>query len=218
MDRHYLRRRNGRNDINYRLRKRTATVIDYISKYVHDGIDCTLDIGTADGRMLSMVSGVLQIRFAIGIDTMADAVEIAQKIKNDNLEIFQGNAAYLPFKNNTFDIVLASAVIEHIENADMVIHESGRVLKKGGLLCITIPNPFHDWIASRVAKTYHVRRYTLAHMKKTLKNQDFNVLKADYFMLCPFGAVPFEDAIIRCLQHVRFGTILWNQIIVASKQ
>lgn len=45
----------------------------------------------------------------------------------------------LPYENETFDIVLASHVIEHIPNPQQVVKEMGRVLKKGGALLIATP-------------------------------------------------------------------------------
>ena len=45
----------------------------------------------------------------------------------------------LPFNNETFDIVVASHVIEHLKNRDFALHEMYRVLKNGGLLVVGTP-------------------------------------------------------------------------------
>ena len=42
----------------------------------------------------------------------------------------------LPFKDNTFDIIIVSMVLHHIKNTDFVISELYRILKKGGILLI----------------------------------------------------------------------------------
>ncbi|MEY4457260.1 MAG: hypothetical protein RLY15_1524 [Bacteroidota bacterium] len=52
----------------------------------------------------------------------------------------------LPFKNNEFDIVTMLAVLEHLENPAAVLSEIQRVLKKDGLLILTVPS----WIAKPI--------------------------------------------------------------------
>jgi ubiquinone/menaquinone biosynthesis C-methylase UbiE len=46
----------------------------------------------------------------------------------------------LPYKDSTFDMVLLSEVIEHVENPNYVINDIHRILKKGGVLIINTPN------------------------------------------------------------------------------
>lgn len=46
----------------------------------------------------------------------------------------------LPFKDDTFDFVLCSEVLEHLDNPDKGIKELSRVLKKDHYIFITVPN------------------------------------------------------------------------------
>ncbi|HLO60493.1 MAG TPA: class I SAM-dependent methyltransferase [Bacteroidales bacterium] len=45
-----------------------------------------------------------------------------------------------PYPDNTFDLIIAIEVSEHIADHEMFFSESGRVLKPGGRLYITTPN------------------------------------------------------------------------------
>jgi len=45
----------------------------------------------------------------------------------------------LPYESATFDVILASHVLEHLPNPKAIIAEMGRVLKKGGILLIGTP-------------------------------------------------------------------------------
>lgn len=45
----------------------------------------------------------------------------------------------IPIKNNSFDNVLCSEVLEHVLDPDLCIKELSRVLKKGGKLILTAP-------------------------------------------------------------------------------
>ena len=53
---------------------------------------------------------------------------------------YMGKGEFLPFKDNTYDIVECVSVLEHVDNPKMVIKEMIRVLKPGGCLYIHAPN------------------------------------------------------------------------------
>lgn len=50
-----------------------------------------------------------------------------------------GTLLDLPYENETFNIVVCSEVIEHIENDDRAFSELSRILRKGGLLILSVP-------------------------------------------------------------------------------
>ena len=45
----------------------------------------------------------------------------------------------LPYSENSFDIVMHSDTLEHIEQPILALEECRRVLSKGGRLCLTVP-------------------------------------------------------------------------------
>jgi len=51
-----------------------------------------------------------------------------------------GDAQLLPFRDETFDVVIASHVIEHLEHPELFVREARRVLKCGGVLKLRTPN------------------------------------------------------------------------------
>jgi len=56
------------------------------------------------------------------------------------IEAIQGNILYLPFKDNTFDVVLARAILHHVpDNLDLAIKEIHRILKPGGQILVEEP-------------------------------------------------------------------------------
>lgn len=54
--------------------------------------------------------------------------------------VIQGDGTLLPFRDNTFDWLLCSEVLEHIPNREDMISEFARVLKPAGNLILTTPN------------------------------------------------------------------------------
>ena len=55
-----------------------------------------------------------------------------------------GNAQALPFRDNSFDCLLASEVVEHLENPQEFVGEALRVLIPGGKVILTVPFMFHN--------------------------------------------------------------------------
>jgi ubiquinone/menaquinone biosynthesis C-methylase UbiE len=54
-----------------------------------------------------------------------------------------GDAFSLPFEDETFDVVFHQGLLEHFRNPGDLIAENRRVLKKGGLLLVDVPQRYH---------------------------------------------------------------------------
>jgi len=78
------------------------------------------------------------------------------------------SAAAIPVDDNTFDIVLMSEVLEHLENPEEVLSECYRVLKKGGTLILTVP-----FLYAIHADPYDFQRWTDVKLKLELDNHKF---------------------------------------------
>jgi len=94
-----------------------------------------------------------------------------------------------PFKSNSFDVVFAGEIIEHIFDTDFFVSELNRILKPDGLLFISTPNtaclpnrfllligkkPFNlDYFKSGG----HIRAYTFSLLEKQLKENGFSIEK-----------------------------------------
>lgn len=92
-----------------------------------------------------------------GVDIGPKLIKISKK-KTPNASFIVADASSLPFKNETFDVVLSTEVIEHINKQVIVIKEMFRVLKKGGVLIITTPNrlykPLFDFLGLAKIRPY----------------------------------------------------------------
>src|SRR4030042_2133231 len=74
------------------------------------------------------------------------------------------NAENLPFKNNIFDKILLTEVLEHIENDKQAVREMARVLKKEGAAFVTTPNLETVPLDSGIKE--HFRHYSEHDLKK----------------------------------------------------
>ena len=92
-----------------------------------------LEIGAAQG--LSILS-IKKIGYEIvGIEPSEEAIEVSKKLSkhyNIKLEIKKGYGENIPYDDDTFDVVIADSVIEHVKDVEKVFKEIYRVLKKSG--------------------------------------------------------------------------------------
>ncbi|WP_196598423.1 class I SAM-dependent methyltransferase [Pectinatus frisingensis] len=59
-------------------------------------------------------------------------------IPMENVDIV-GNAENLPFEDESVDVIISNAVLEHVDNLDKALSEMQRVLKPNGLVYVEIP-------------------------------------------------------------------------------
>jgi len=213
----YHHDRINRTIANHQLQKRTEEIINSIKKYTNaQKIDSILDIGTADGLMLSDIKKKFSWINCVGIES---SKELINYCKDPNIKIIEGNAYLLPFENNLFDIIIAAAIIEHLKEPKKMLDESWRVLKNGGLLIITTPDPFFNKIAELIGffdKGGHEKTYNLKELKKILSKNNFQIVEAKKFMVSPIS-LPFELKIEKLLKFLKLDFILLNQLIIAKK-
>jgi SAM-dependent methyltransferase len=58
-------------------------------------------------------------------------------------QLLSAGSTRLPFETATFDAVIASSVLEYIENPEQSLGECLRVLNPSGVLIFSVPNPDH---------------------------------------------------------------------------
>ena len=68
----------------------------------------------------------------------------------------------LPFPTATFDAIVAASVLEYVSSPSEVLRECARVLRPGGVLLCTVPDPTHplrwlEWLAGLAAHIPAVR-------------------------------------------------------------
>lgn len=116
-----------------------------------------------------------------GIDLRQDNIAVLQRrmIRYLDKASFQvASSTFLPFDANTFDFVLFSEVLEHIEDHERAVYEVNRVLKPGGRMVISVPVPPAPFV-----DTEHVREgYTINEIRQLFEPKGFNILRYEYCM------------------------------------
>jgi SAM-dependent methyltransferase len=97
-----------------------------------------LEIGCGMGRGLGYLSARAQR--VVGGDYTKENLGYARQHYGDRVALILLDAQELPFKDNSFDVVVVMEVIQYLLCLDEFFEECYRVLSKGGVLCLCLPN------------------------------------------------------------------------------
>jgi SAM-dependent methyltransferase len=123
-----------------------------------------LDIGTSTGSNLRLLADLGFAR-ASGLEVSEDAIRYCRA--KGFAGLCCGDVCDLPFAGASFDLVLATDILEHVEEDQRAIGEIARVLRPGGRALITVPAFPSLWgLQDRVAR--HRRRYRIGQLRERL--------------------------------------------------
>lgn len=151
-----------------------------------------LDIGCAGGVL---VKELIDHGFVhtYGIDYSAVAIEVCKQRELKNVFVMDGQ---LPtFEDESFDLIIASDCLEHLEKEILALMQWKRILKKAGKLIIFVP-AFNFLWSKHDEINHHYRRYTRKELLLKLNGAGFKVEKISYWNFFLFLPV----LIIRKLQ------------------
>ncbi|MGH7934334.1 MAG: class I SAM-dependent methyltransferase [Candidatus Binataceae bacterium] len=96
-------------------------------------------------------------------------------------KIVTSSVTAIPFAMSTFDLVLCTEVLEHVEDDGRALDEMRRVLRPGGWLLITVPTP------PAVYDPAHVREgYGESEMRRMLTTRGLDVIEVGFCMHAAF--------------------------------
>lgn len=153
-------------------------VLDHIRRFVSprpDGLEI-LDIGCGSGLMLNALE---QIGRTSGMDMSDDAIGFSRQIFSGTVKkgFLPNNIPYSP---ETFNLIIALDVIEHVEDDRATLSAIRERLITGGQAVITVPACMFLWSEHDV-QNEHKRRYSLDELQAKLLEAGFTIEKISYF-------------------------------------
>jgi dolichol-phosphate mannosyltransferase len=154
-----------------------------VVRWMRDCPGTLLDVGCGSSRIIQ------HLKNAVGMDVLVPKLRY---LRAKSQSVLQGSVFELPFADQTFEGLVCSQVIEHIEGGPRPFEEMARVLKPGGRLVIGTPDYGRPWwpAIERVYKLVHpngyadehITHYTLPSLTKHLEAAGFDVLDHHYIL------------------------------------
>jgi len=149
-----------------------------------EGSRC-LDIGTSTGANLRLLRDLGCTRVH-GLEPSVEAIRFCHA--KGLGPVRQGDVCAMPFADASFDMVLATDVIEHVEDDGRALEEIQRVLTPGGYLLLTVP-AFESLWGLQDDVSLHKRRYRLAGLLDGVKRAGLLPRRAFYFNYLLFAPI-----------------------------
>jgi len=148
-----------------------------LSKSLTTQTNKILDVGAGTGEDIDVLRKFGSV-YAIDVDQrsldmISDSMVAEKKI---------ADACNIPYADNTFDVVVAFDVLEHVKDDAKMVSEIQRVLKPGGKFIFTVP-AFNFLYSEHDRKLKHFRRYSKSNIKNILKKLKRVKLGYWFFML-----------------------------------
>jgi 2-polyprenyl-3-methyl-5-hydroxy-6-metoxy-1,4-benzoquinol methylase len=111
--------------------------IPYLKRWIGQGKQ-VLDLGCRDGML---TQGYAEGNQVLGVDIDQHALELAQKRLGIQTRWLDLNAEW-PFANESFDVIVACEIMEHLFFLQKFIDHVHATLKPGGIFIGSVPNAF----------------------------------------------------------------------------
>jgi len=178
-----------RNEADMAFKKRVETIFEWID--LNDN-KVVLDMPCGRGFYLNMIRYVSNCT-VVGAELDWDVIQKAQaNIGHLNLPLHNANIYQLPYASNSFDAVIYSEILEHVDDDVAALREAYRVLKPDGVLAITVPHANYPFWWDPINKTLeslfnthiqngvlagiwanHVRLYTMPQLTSAADDAGF---------------------------------------------
>jgi len=168
---------------------RTRLILRNVKK--NASIRNILDVGCGyDAMLLSKIIKFSPfIEKAFGIDIL-----VSSQLKNYNINLIQSDInKRFPLEDNFFDAIFCTAVIEHVDNYELMLKEICRVLKLGGIFFLTTPvapfaKPVLDFFSQKLKLLDanevmdHKKYFSLKWLQEALEDAGFKEIKIKRFL------------------------------------
>lgn len=91
-----------------------------------------------------------------GVDEMFEAMRLEGQVPASASSTVQaGTILDMPYADASFDVVLASEILEHVPEDEQAISELVRILAPGGTLAVTVPRFWPEKVCWMLSDEYH---------------------------------------------------------------
>ena len=171
-----LKKNNYNKTIEYRKKGRKV-FYDIIQKYTMKiGAPSVMELGCGSGIDISIVKELNNNIKAFGSDVSEIGIQVSLRLSGKNkrkIFFFVSDTHALPLKTDGLDIVFSQGLVEHFKDPVAVIKEQMRVVRKGGILMVNVPQKFTGYTLEKrrlIKKNKWKLGWETAFSYKDLKN------------------------------------------------
>jgi len=136
-----------------------------------------LDLGCGTGITLTRIRDAFGVE-PVGLDIEVQALEFCRQ--RGHTELVEGSIVSTPFEDDSFDVVTALDVVEHLDDDVAAIREGGRVVRPGGIVLLTVPACPWLWSDHDIA-LHHKRRYRERQLRERIEQAGLTVESSGHF-------------------------------------
>ncbi|MDX8410250.1 MAG: methyltransferase domain-containing protein [Mariprofundaceae bacterium] len=147
-----------------------------------------LDVGCGTGALLWAVSAAFPDIEAAGVDPSLEMLRLARRKLPHRMPLEAGWAESLPFRDNSFDVVVSCSAFHYCRHPHAALAEAGRVLNPGGRIVIT--DWCHDYLSCRLCSLYlrfsgraHFRTYGARACEELLAEAGFSAISVERYRI-----------------------------------
>ena len=167
----------------------SLTTVDFRHLRLQPG-DRVLDLGCGEGRHAITACLEADTR-VVGLDLSLKDLNTARERaaqfsmpdeRGRGVSWVRSSGLSLPFADATFDKIICAEVLEHVPEYGRVLQEIQRVLKPGGLLVVSVPRFFPEWVCWQLSDAYHqvegghVRIFRSRELRGAVEQQNLRFL------------------------------------------
>lgn len=171
------------------VRLRLSTCEKFLRPYLRNGVKI-LDIGCYTADLLRLIRPSCKVEY-YGIDYFEPAIKIA-KARGAKVLKIDLDCEQIPLTEK-FDIIIANEILEHLKHAENVIHQIKVLLKKNGVVLVTIPNEctlyhrFRALLGKSQDRTGFFEPYYHLHFPTIRQSEEFaekyfETIKKEYYV------------------------------------
>ena len=182
---------------------RRKIIFDWVFRVLDDYPEPrVLDVGCGTGFNVEYLQ-TRDYEHVVGIDFSAEALFFCRSRNLSNL--ICGDATYLPLQRETFDVIMALDLIEHLAADTQALREFARVLRPGGTLIIFAP-AFNFLWGLQDEVSHHYRRYTADELGQKLEGVGLSIYKLTYANIFLFPLIWAGRMVLRLSGYNIQGT------------
>lgn len=135
----------------------------------------TAEFVNKNGKLLDIGARGAEFKTYVSPEVDYNALDLYDKkeicfLKKRGIKAKRGVIEKIPFKNNSFDIIVLTEIIEHLPNPGIALKEVKRVLKKDGIVIVSVPN---GELVRRIYRAIiNLPRYVYGTKLKTYKEHE----------------------------------------------